>query len=213
MVSMKLLYLNFHPPCAPPDNGLHEVHEASLFKLSPPLRSTRHMVSMKLLYLNFPPWVLHSCDPARARSSRTSLSSDFNSRNERFYFACSCDPARVLAIFGHKSLFSLEFTSKNGRSYFACSCDLARVVAIFSHKSLFSLDFTRNVSTSRVVAIFAHKSLFSLDFTSKMDVSSSRVVAILRVYLRSSGTCLCFHWVLLVKMNVSTSRVVAILRV
>ena len=50
--------------------------------------------------------------------------------------------SRVVAIFGHKSLFSLVFTSKNGRFYFACSCDHARVVAIFGHKSLFSLDFT-----------------------------------------------------------------------
>ena len=38
MVSMKLLDLNFHPLCAPPNNGLHE---ASLFKLFPPLRSTK----------------------------------------------------------------------------------------------------------------------------------------------------------------------------
>ena len=46
--------------------------------------------------------------------------------------------ARVLATFGHKSLFSLDI-----------------------------LPVKMDVSTSRVVAIFGHKSLFSLDFTSK----------------------------------------------
>ena len=53
-------------------------------------------------------------------------------KNGRFYFACSCDLARVVAIFGHKSLFSLDFTSKNGRFYFACTCDiLPRVVRLY----------------------------------------------------------------------------------
>ena len=66
-----------------------------------------------------------------------------------------------------------------------------------------------DVSTSRVVAIFGHKNCLYWILQVKMDVSTSCVVAILRMYL-SSITSLCFHWILPVKMDVSTSRVVAI---
>ena len=81
----------------------------------------------------------------------------------------------------------------------SCGCHPAHVL-IFDHKSLFSLDFTSkmDVSTSRVVAIFGHKSCFHWILPVKMDVSTSRVVAILCVYL-SSITSLCFHWILPVK--------------
>ena len=52
------------------------------------------------------------------------LSLDFTSKNERFYFPCTCDLQA-------QELFSLDFTSKNGRFYFACTCDLRAQVSVF----------------------------------------------------------------------------------
>ena len=75
--------------------------------------------------------------------------------------------SRVVAIFGHKSLFSLDFTSQNGRFYFACSC-------VFFAKSL----------------------CFHWILQVKINVSASSVVANLRVYLRFSAKRLRFHWIL-----------------
>ena len=62
--------------------------------------------------------------------------------------------SRVVAIFGHKSCFHWISPVKNGLVYFACSCDLARVLATFGHKSCFHwfLPVEMDVSTSRVVA-------------------------------------------------------------
>ena len=57
--------------------------------------------------------------------------------------------SRVVATSGTRAVFIGLFTSKNGRFYFAC-------LAIFGHKSCFHwiLPVKMDVSTSRVVAIF-----------------------------------------------------------